>query len=183
MKKLLDTLATHYPISRITQQRSDLWFCTVTQVHAIDPILHLRDYQGFSHLNFITAVDYPEQDAIQLTYMLHNHTIQRSLGIRVLLNRQQPEMPSLHHAWMQVATYQRELKEMYGISFPGSPGLDDGFALEGWHDVPPMLRTFDTKKYSEETYFPRPGRVTHDPKTYMKQQLYPDAAEEQTDEA
>jgi len=36
-----------------------------------------------------------------------------------------------------------------------------------------MRRDFDTKKYSEETYFPRPGRKTHDPKTYMKEKLYP----------
>jgi len=36
-----------------------------------------------------------------------------------------------------------------------------------------MRREFDTLKYAEETYFPRPGRETHDPATYMKQKLYP----------
>jgi NADH-quinone oxidoreductase subunit C len=37
-----------------------------------------------------------------------------------------------------------------------------------------MRREFDTKKYSEETYFPRPGRKTNDPAEHMKKKLYPD---------
>ncbi|MBN2781385.1 MAG: NADH-quinone oxidoreductase subunit C, partial [Candidatus Marinimicrobia bacterium] len=80
----------------------------------------------------------------------------------------------IHHLWKQAATYQRELKEMFGIDFPGSPRIDEPFILEGWQDIPPYRRDFDTKKYSEETYFPRPGRTTHDPADYMKQKLYPE---------
>ena len=84
------------------------------------------------------------------------------------------EMDSIHHLWAQAATYQRELKEMYGINFPGSPRVDEEFALEGWKDVPPMRRDFDTLAYSESTFFPRPGRKTHDPVEYMKKNMYPD---------
>jgi len=84
------------------------------------------------------------------------------------------EMDSIHHLWAQAATYQREMKEMYGVHFPGSPRIDDEFALEGWKDIPPMRRDFDTLAYSERTFFPRPGRETHDPVEYMKQNMYPD---------
>jgi NADH-quinone oxidoreductase subunit C len=87
-------------------------------------------------------------------------------------------MTSIHHLWQQAKIYQRELREMFGIDFPGSPGLHENFALEGWEDIPPMRRDFDTKEYSEKTYFPRPGRQTHDPREYMKQKLYPDTKEE-----
>jgi len=83
-------------------------------------------------------------------------------------------MASIHHLWKQAGTYQRELKEMFGIDFPGSPRVDDSFILEGWDNIPPMRRDFDTKKYSEETFFPRPGRESHDPETYMKSKLYPE---------
>jgi len=82
-------------------------------------------------------------------------------------------MTSAHHLWEQVATYQREIKEMFGINFPGSPRVDESFLLEGWDDVPPMRREFDTKEYSEKTFFPRPGRESNDPATYMKSKLYP----------
>ncbi|WP_416208189.1 NADH-quinone oxidoreductase subunit C [Halomonas sp.] len=33
---------------------------------------------------------------------------------------------------------QRELKEMFGIDFPGSPRVDEPFVLESWDDIPPM---------------------------------------------
>ena len=71
-----------------------------------------------------------------------------------------------------------EIKEMYGIDFPGSPRVDDSFLLEGWDDIPPMRRDFDTVKYSEETYFPREGRTTNDPGTYMKEKLYPEKSKD-----
>jgi hypothetical protein len=87
------------------------------------------------------------------------------------------EMDTIHHLWAQAATYQRELKEMYGVDFPGSPRVNDEFALEGWADIPPMRRDFDTLEYSERTFFPRPGRKTYDPVEYMKQNMYPDEPE------
>jgi NADH-quinone oxidoreductase subunit C len=63
---------------------------------------------------------------------------------------------------------------MYGINFPNSPRVNESFLLEGWEGIPPMRREFDTKKYSEETFFPRPRQEGKDPQTHMKQKLYPD---------
>ncbi len=130
--------------------------------------------QGFTHLAFITAVDYIEDSQFQITYMLHNYEKHLDLGVRVLIDRDNPVMESIHHLWEHAATYQREWKEMFGIDFPGSPRVDEPMILEGWDGPPPYRRDFDTKKYSDETYFPRPGRVNHDPREYMKKKLYPE---------
>ena len=83
-------------------------------------------------------------------------------------------MESIHPLWKQARVYQRELKEMMGIDFPGSPDVDKPLVLEGWEDIPPMRKDFDTVKYSSNTYFPRPGRKTYEPKEYMKKKLYPE---------
>jgi NADH-quinone oxidoreductase subunit C len=85
-------------------------------------------------------------------------------------------MESIHEIWPTAATYQRELREMFGIDFPGSPRLHEEFILEGWNDIPPYRRDFDTLKYAQANYRDRPGRETHDPEQHMKQQLYPDGA-------
>jgi NADH-quinone oxidoreductase subunit C len=90
-----------------------------------------------------------------------------------MIDRTEATMTSAHHLWKQIATYQRELKEMYGIDFPGSPGLNESFILEGWDNIPPMRRDFDTKKYAAETFFPRERPKTNDPGEYMKSKLYP----------
>ena len=55
--------------------------------------------------------------------------------------------------------------------------IDDGFVLEGWDNIPPMRKDFDTKKYVEETYYPRDGRTTKDPSEHMEEKLYPVEAE------
>lgn len=108
----------------------------------------------------------------------HNGDTLLATGLTSSIETAKPgytEMDSIHHLWAQAATYQRELKEMYGVHFPGSPRVDEEFALEGWKDVPPMRRDFDTLAYSEKTFFPRPGRKSHDPVEYMKKNMYPDA--------
>ena len=83
-------------------------------------------------------------------------------------------------------------KEYTPQSFAASLGLDmddyveissythhpfyEEFILEGWNDIPPYRRDFDTLKYAEASYSQRPGRETRDPATHMKQQLYPGEA-------
>ena len=163
-----------FKITEIEEQRKDLSFITILKEQAISLITYLRDIKEYKHLVLLTAVDWIEDNHFQLTYLLNNPEKKSDIGVKVLIDRENPEMESIHHLWKQAKTYQRELREMFGINFPGSPKVDEPFILEGWTDIPPYRRDFDTKKYSEGTYFPRPGRSTNDPETYMKQKLYPD---------
>jgi len=178
MQEIINKLIDRYAIEPIQVRRDNQAFVTIEKNRLPDVLTWLRDYENYTHLAFITAVDYLEIEKIQLTYMLHNYKTNTDLGLRVLLDRAQPEMVSVHHLWKQVEIYQRELHEMFGIDFPGSPGLNESFALEGWDEIPPMRRDFNTREYSERTYFPRPGRKTHDPREYMKQKLYPEKKED-----
>ena len=154
-------------------QSSDLAFVKVPADRGRHLIMDLRDHFGFTHLVFLTASDYMESGVFTLTYMLHSYTRHWDIGVQIDLPREGSTMESIHDLWAQAATYQRELREMFGIDFPGSPRIDEPFILEGWDDVPPMRREFDTKEYSERTFFPRPGRSTNDPAGYMRQKLYP----------
>ncbi len=181
MEQTLEHLKSRFEITKIEKQRHNLIFLNVQKKLALPLITHLRDHEGFSHFVLLTAVDWIEEGKFQLTYLLNNPEKKIDLGIRAYIGRENAEMESAHHLWEQVATYQRELKEMYGIDFPGSPRVDEEFFLEGWDDIPPMRREFDSLKYSEETYFPRPGSKRYDPREYMKQKLYRDDYEEEQD--
>jgi len=173
MKALYTTLKSQFPLGEFTLQRNDLAFITIKQDQLRSLLLHLRDIEGFTHLVLLTAVDWLESGQFQLTYLLSNRAKQQDLGLRVLLPREDASMESIHELWPTAATYQRELYEMFGINFPHSPGIDDEFILEGWNDIPPYRRDFDTLKYAQDTYRNRPGRETKDPAQHMKQQLYP----------
>jgi NADH-quinone oxidoreductase subunit C len=163
-----------FQIEQIVQQRKDLLLITAPKEHIVTLVTHLRDAEGFKHLVLLTAVDWIEKNQFQLSYILNNPSEKYDVIVRTLIDREEATMTSIHHLWEQAATYQRELREMFGINFPGSPRVDKPFMLEGWDNIPPYRRDFDTKKYSEETFFPRPGRETHDPKEYMKKKMYPD---------
>jgi NADH-quinone oxidoreductase subunit C len=174
MKELVEILSNKYRLTGVDYQRDDLVFITVGKENAIDIVTYLKEYQGFTHLVLLSCVDWIEEDIFQLTYLLNQPDKRYDIGVRTMIDRNNAEMVSCHHLWRQVATYQRELHEMYGINFPGSPRVDENFILEGWDQMPPMRRDFDTLKYAEDTFVFREGRGTNDPATYMKEKLYPD---------
>jgi NADH-quinone oxidoreductase subunit C len=176
MRDLHERLTTLFPLGELTEQRPDLAFVTVPAAWLRPTLLHLRDREGYTHLVLLTAVDWLEDGQFQLTYLLSNRSSAQDFGLRVLLPREGASMESIHDVWPTAATYQRELREMFGIDFPGSPRLHEEFILEGWNDIPPYRRDFDTLKYARANYTDRPGRETHDPEQHMKQKLYPDGA-------
>ncbi|MHA1128844.1 MAG: NADH-quinone oxidoreductase subunit C, partial [Alphaproteobacteria bacterium] len=106
--------------------------------------------------------------------LLSNRALALDVGVRVLLDRDGTVMDSIHDIWPTAETYQRELREMFGIDFPGSPRVNDNFALEGWVEIPPYRRDFDTLEYSMRNFGHREGRETRDPRAHMKQKLYPE---------
>ena len=174
MQTLISQLQTRFQLSEFILQRDNLAFVTVTREQLRSLLLHLRDKEGFTHLVLLTAVDWIEDNIFQLTYLLGDRTAGCDIGVRLMLPRDVASMDSIHDLWPTAATYQRELREMFGIDFPESPRVDEDFILEGWTDLPPYRRDFDTLKYSQESYVDRLGRETKDPAAYMKLKLYPD---------
>jgi len=174
MQDLQATLSEHFELGEWTQQRGDLAFVTVAREYLRGVLHHLREHEGFTHLVLLTAVDWIEDGQFQLTYLLNDRANARDLGVRVLVPRDGAEMDTIHDLWPTAATYQRELREMFGIDFPGSPRVDEEFILEGWQGPPPYRRDFDTLKFSQEEFADRPGRETKDPAEHMKQKLYPE---------
>ena len=173
MNSLLQRLEADFNISEVTERHPGLTTLKVDRDSAERLIRELRDREGYTHLNFMTCIDYIEDGIFTLVYMLHNYDKKDTLGIHVDIDRDGAEMTSIHTLWAQAWTYQRELREMYGIRFPGSPRLDEDFCLEGWDQIPPMRREFDTKKFSEERFGHREGRSSEVPREHMKVQLYP----------
>ncbi|OSM04075.1 putative NADH dehydrogenase (ubiquinone), 30 kDa subunit [Magnetofaba australis IT-1] len=176
MDAILKNLSARCALGELDKRRADLWFVTVDPAHVRPALAHLRDNEGFTHLVLLTAVDWMEEGRFQLTYLLHNRAAALDVGLRCFIDRETATMESIHDMWATAATYQRELKEMFGIDFPGSPGVDDEFILEGWAEIPPYRRDFDTLAYAEATYTNRPGRASEDPEEYMQRKLYPEGA-------
>jgi NADH-quinone oxidoreductase subunit C len=172
-KSIIERLSEHYAVTEVKEQKASLMLLKVPKQDALQFIRELRDGAKYTHLAFLTVIDYIEDGRFTLTYMLHNYESHHSIAVHVDIDREQAEMESIHELWVQAATYQRELREMFGIRFPGSPRLDADFCLEGWDEIPPMRKEFDTVAYSKDRFFDREGRSSEDPREHMKQIMYP----------
>lgn len=177
MNKLKQYLSENFQLLGFQEQKNELAFLQVEKMILELLLKDLRDSKNYTHLSFLIASDHIEKGLFRLTYMLHNYQTKHDLGVQVEIDRENAEMTSIHHLWAQAWTYQRELKEMYGIEFPESPRLNEEFCLEGWQDIPPMRREFDTAKYSERQFNNRDGRATEDTKQTMKIKIYPERGE------
>ena len=176
MQTLIDEFNSNSLITSTEQKRDNLIFLTCETEHVADVLAQLRDLKGYHHLVMISAVDRIEKNRFQITWLVHNYSDHTDIGLKTEVPRDKPVVNSVHHLWPTAHVYQRELKEMFGIEFPGSPRLNEPMMLEGWDAMPPMRKEFDTKRYSEDTFFPRPGRQTADPKQHMRKKNYPQEA-------
>ncbi len=178
-QSLFKDLANRFGVRGVEENRPDQAYIRVDRDDAIALLSYLQNISGYTHLSFFTAVDRIEDGTFDLLYMLHSYAANHDLGVFVEIPREGEgcAMDSIHHLWPAGETYQRELREMFGVDFPGSPRLGEDFALEGWEDLPPMRRDFDTREYSERVYYVRPGRQTQDTREHMKERLYPSEAE------
>jgi len=120
-------------------------------------LLYLKNQMGFIHLNHMTCVDWIEDNKFELVYIVWNPETKKTVLVHTFIDREHPEMENIDTIWDQAHTYEREMREMYGIEFPGLEAPKE-FILEDWQEMPPMRRDFDTKKYAQETYTTRPGR-------------------------
>lgn len=177
VREVYDTIFSRFGVSGLDERRKDQAYVKVDRDEAIALITYLKELAAYTHLVFLTAVDRIEEGEFRLIYLLHSYDKKHDLGVMVDIPREGSQMDSVHHLWPAAETYQRELREMYGVSFPGSPRLEEDFALEGWEGPPPMRRDFDTRAYSEETFYARPGRVSHETRATMKEKIYPSEAE------
>ena len=173
MAEILKILGDRFEATETRMRRGDLSFITVPGNRAVEAVTWMRDHGEFTHLVMISCVDRIEDGIFELVYLLNNPVAYLDIGICVEIDRDGATMESMHHLWAGVRVYQRELREMFGIDFPGSPGVEEPMILEGWDDIPPMRRDFDTLEYAERTYYPREGRSTSDPASEMEERSYP----------
>jgi NADH-quinone oxidoreductase subunit C len=177
MNDLIERLKSKFGRAGFTPIRPAHVFLTVEKKDIEGCVLYLKEFEGYGHLSLMSVVDWIEKDKFEIVYHLHNYSDKTDVSVKTFIDRKEPSMVSINKLWAGARVYEREIREMFGIDFPGCPRVNEPFALEGWNGIPPMRKEFDTKKYSEETFFPRPGRYTKDNVAHMEEKLYPVEAE------
>jgi NADH-quinone oxidoreductase subunit C len=141
----------------------------VPEERVLEVILGARGRCGMTVLQLISAVDRIETGSFQLTWIMERDDDGSVFMVSALYPREDCTVPTLGDLWPAAVAFERELREMYGIRFPGNPRQDEDFLLEGWKEIPPMRRDFNTLEYSMRTFGERGERKHIDPREYISE--------------
>ncbi len=111
----------------------------------------LKGRMGFMHLSAISCVDWPETDEFELIYHVWSYEQKSLVSAHVSISRDPGRFVSVYDIHTPAGFYERDIHEMFGVVFVGSPNLRK-FILTSWDGPPPMLKSFDTLGYVNETY-------------------------------
>jgi NADH-quinone oxidoreductase subunit C len=95
--------------------------CTLSPDTIIAAVTALRDEFNFEHFVDVTAVDYwpNEQPRFHLVYHIRSMAQKLVLCLRVPLDGNFPEIPTIETIYPGANWYEREVYDMFGVKFNG----------------------------------------------------------------
>ena len=128
----------------------------------VEVLRSLRDEHEYQQLMEIAGVDWPDRpERFELVYCLLSVTRNHRVRIHVATDAETP-VPSITSLWPVAGWLEREVYDMYGVTFAGNPDLrriltDYGF--EGF----PQRKDFPLTGYHELRYSEAEKRVIYEP--------------------
>jgi NADH-quinone oxidoreductase subunit C len=110
--------------------------------------LHHDSDLYFDMLSCITGVDNgPEARTMEVIYHLYSIPFHESVVLKVILSRENPQLESIVSVWKTANWLEREVYDMFGITFTNHPDLRRILMPADWKGYP--LR----KDYKHEEYY------------------------------
>lgn len=108
----------------------------------LDVMRYLRDEERFTMLEDLTAIDWhPREPRFQVVYNLIALERQKVIRLKVELKGENPSIPSLTILWPGANWYEREVFDLFGITFEDHPDLRRIEMPEDW-DGHPLRRDY-----------------------------------------
>ena len=111
-----------------------------------DVLAWLRDTPGqeFNYLTDVTAVDYRDPERhLEVVYQLRSLGRRADLRVKVALDKQLPlEVRSVYDLWRGADWLEREVYDMFGVSFVGHPDLRRILMWETYAEGYPLRKDF-----------------------------------------
>lgn len=125
--------------------------CGDTIVYVSRPRAHevlgwLKDTPGqdFNYLTDVTAVDYRDPERpIEVVYQLRSLERKADLRLKIVLDKREPlEVDSVYDLWRGADWLEREVFDMFGITFKGHPDLRRILMWETYAEGYPLRKDF-----------------------------------------
>jgi NADH-quinone oxidoreductase subunit C len=110
--------------------------------------LHSNPRTYFDMLSCLTGLDNgPSLGTMEIIYSLYSIPFDHHLTLKVILQRENPEIPSVTSIWRTAEWHEREAFDMFGIQFTDHPDLRRILLPADWEGFP--LR----KDYKQQAYY------------------------------
>ncbi len=113
---------------------------------ALDPFIVVKadrivEVSRFLHddasliMNFledVTATDWPKEKLIRVVYHLWSYTYRHGIVLKVELDRKDPKVATVEPVWKAANWLEREVYDLYGVTFVGHPDLRRIMLPDDW---------------------------------------------------
>jgi NADH-quinone oxidoreductase subunit C len=111
----------------------------------------LRGRASYVHLSAITCVDWIDEGQFELVYHVWSYEMQSLVSAHTRIPRDPGVYISVYDIYPPAAFFERDIHEMFGVFFEGSPDMDK-FILTEWDGPPPMRKDFDSEKWVNDHF-------------------------------
>jgi NADH/F420H2 dehydrogenase subunit C len=130
------------------EKKDEVWEVKLEPERLVDVAKWLLE-KGFSYFSFVTAVD--RKKTFELFYHLVEPRGGEKVFLRTEISRRKPSISSVTSIWSGADWHEREVYDLFGISFEGHPNLkrlllkDDfkGYPLRKDYKNPEMVKRPD----------------------------------------
>lgn len=145
---MITEAAAAHPVVTALRQESTSWlrhasieFDELTIEVQPDRITHvcrlLRTDLEFNRISTVTAVDhYPNQPRFEVVYHLHSIPRNSRVRVKTRVDGDQPSLESATSVWAGANWYEREVFDLFGITFRNHPDLTRIMMPEDWEGHP-----------------------------------------------
>ena len=111
-----------------------LW---IAPARIVETCRYLKDQQRFIRLSAITAVDWlPADPRFEVVYLLHSLDRNLRLRLKCWVAESECGIDSVTEVWRAANWYEREVFDMFGITFRGHPDLRRILMPSDWEGHP-----------------------------------------------
>lgn len=111
----------------------------------------LKGRAGFVHLSAISCVDWMDEGEFELVYHVWSYELSTLVSAHIRVARDPGRYLSVYDLYQPAAFFERDIHEMYGLYFEGSPDMEK-FILTEWDGPPPMRKEFDSEGWVNDHF-------------------------------
>lgn len=132
-------------------------YVTVRKDRIVEVLRFLKEDERFlyDYLADVTAVDYlrvPRRERFEVVYQLYSHKYNRRFRIKALVPEQDPTVDSVVPLYRTANWLEREVYDMFGITFKGHPNLVRILMPDYYHGHP-LRKDYPLKGQGERESF------------------------------